>query len=71
MRTENLTKACDSFDLFFKELREAHADSVNSENQFAEIALFSLIESAARMQTKLARVREAANADAVKKKGRK
>jgi len=55
MKTENLTRACDSFDLFFKELREAHTDAVNSENQFAEIALFSLIESAAKMQTKLAR----------------
>lgn len=70
MKTENLTKACDSFDFFFSELREAHTDAVNSDNQFAEIALFSLIESAAKMQTKLARVKEAATA-AAKKKGQK
>ena len=69
MKTENLTKASDSFDFFFSELREAHTDAVNSGNQFAEIALFSLIESAAKMQTKLARVKEAATADAAKRKG--
>ena len=71
MRTENLEKACNSFESFFGALREAHTDAVNSDNQFAEIALFALIESAAKMQTKLARVREAATADAAKKKGRK
>ena len=56
------------YDFFFQELREAHTDAVNSENQFAEIALFSLIEEAAKMQTKLARVKEAATA--VDKKGK-
>ena len=68
MKTENLTKACDSFDFFFSELREAHTDAVNSENQFAEVALFSLIEEAVAMQTKLNRVRDAANYAAVAKK---
>jgi hypothetical protein len=68
MITENLMKACDSFDFFFRELREAHTDAVNSDEQFAEVALFSLIESAAKMQTKLSRIREAANA--VAKKGK-
>ena len=70
MRTENLLKCCDSFDFFFAELREAHTDAVNSENEFAEIALFSLIEEAAKMQPKLARVKDAAiqsNASAAKK----
>ncbi len=62
MKADNLKKACDSFDFFFSELREAHTDAVNSENQFAEVALFSLIESAAKMQTKLNRIREAAMA---------
>jgi len=71
MKTENLLKCCDSFDFFFSELREAHTDAVNSENEFAEIALFSLIEEAAKMQPKLARVKEAATADAAKTKGRK
>jgi hypothetical protein len=60
MKTENLMKGCDSFDLFFSELREAHTDAVNSDNQFAEIALFSLIESAAQINTQLARVKDAA-----------
>lgn len=62
MNTENLMKACDSFDFFFAELREAHTDAVNSDNQFGEVALFSLIESAAKMQTKLNRIRDAATA---------
>ena len=70
MKTENLLKCCDSFDFFFAELREAHTDAVNSENEFAEIALFSLIEEAAKMQPRLARVKDAAiqtNAGAAKK----
>lgn len=61
MKTENLMKASDSFEFFFSELRAAHTDAVNSDNQFAEIALFSLIEQAAKIQPKLARVKDAAN----------
>jgi hypothetical protein len=61
MKTENLMKACDSFAFFFAELREAHTDAVNSENPFAEIPLFSLIEDAAKIQTKLNRIKDAAN----------
>ena len=45
---------------FPAELREAHTDAVSSENEFAKLALFSLIEQAAEMQTKLARVKDAA-----------
>lgn len=60
MKTENLMKACNSFDLFFSELREAHTDAVNSENQFAEIVIFSLIEKAAEMSNQLSRIKEAA-----------
>ena len=60
MKTENLTKACDSFAFFFSELREAHTDAVNSENPFAEIAVFSLIEDAAKLEAKLERVKDAA-----------
>lgn len=60
MKTENLMKACDSFDCFFSELREAHTDAVNSENQFAEVVIFSLIEQAAKMQAKLNRIKDAA-----------
>lgn len=60
MKTENLINACDSFERFFRELREAHADAVNSDNQFAEIVIFSLIEKAAKMSNQLARIKEAA-----------
>jgi len=60
MKTENLIKAADSFAFFFSELREAHTDAVNSDNQFAEVALFSLIEDAAKLEAKLARVKDAA-----------
>ena len=60
MKTENLTKACDSFEQFFRELREAHTDSVNSDNQFAEMVIFSLVEQAAEMSNQLARIKEAA-----------
>jgi hypothetical protein len=66
MKTENLMKACDSFDFFYSELREAHTDAVNSENQFAEFALFGLIEDAAKIQTKLNRIKEAAISNAAK-----
>jgi hypothetical protein len=59
MKTENLMKACGSFESFFKELREAHRDAVNSDHEFAEIAFLSLIEQAAELKTRLARVKEA------------
>ena len=60
MKAENLTTASDSFAIFFNELREAHKDAVHSGNDFAEIALFSLIEEAVKLQTKLNRVKAAA-----------
>jgi len=60
MKTENLMKACDSFDRFLSELRQAHTDAVNSGNQFAEIAVLSLIEQAAKLNNQLARIKEAA-----------
>ena len=60
MTTENLMKACDTYDQFVKELRAAHSDAVNSDNQFAEIAVFSLIEQAAKLGNQLARLKDAA-----------
>lgn len=72
MKTENLIKACDSFDFFASELREAHTDAVNSGSKSAEGELFSLIEAAIKLDTKLHVVREAVTrANAAKKKGRK
>lgn len=70
MKTENLTKACDSFSFFASELREAHTDAVNSENQFAELALFSLIEDAVKLETKLFRIKEAASHEIAKGKSK-
>ena len=60
MKTENLTKALQTFAMFYSELRESHTDAVTSENQFAEIAIFDLIEKAAELRTKLNMVKTAA-----------
>ena len=60
MKIENLMKACDSFEVFQGELRKAHSDAVNSGDQFAEIAIFSLIELASELRPRLARVKDAA-----------
>lgn len=64
MKTENLFKACDSFTSFQSELQEAHTDAVNSDNEFAEITLFELLELAAVLRIKLARAKEAARQSA-------
>lgn len=61
MKTENLIKACESFDQFLAQLRQAHNDAVDSGNDFAEIAVVSLVEEAAKMQLRLARVKDAAS----------
>ena len=68
MKTENLTKASHSLDFLMEELRGAHTDAMTSGNQF-EAALFSLIEEAVKLQTKLSGIREAAiQANAAKNK---
>ena len=60
MKTENLTKAYHSAQFLAHEIREAHTDAVNSENQFAEIALFGLIEETVNLEQKLKRLTDAA-----------
>jgi len=60
MKTENLTKAYHSAQFMAREIREAHTDAVNSENQFAEIALFDLIEASVKLEQKLKRLVDAA-----------
>jgi len=60
MKTENLTKALHSAQFLSIEIREAHTDAVNSGNQFAEIALFDLIEPAMQLEQKLKRLLDAA-----------
>ena len=68
MKTENLTKASHTLDFFMEEIREAHTDAVNSENQF-EPVLFDLMEEALRLQVKLETIKAAATrANAAKKK---
>ncbi len=59
MNIENLTKACDSFEVFFHDLREAHGDAVISAH-LLEDALFGLVKEALKLQVKLEVVRHAA-----------
>ena len=60
MKTENLTKAYNSAQCLAHDIREAHTDALTSENQFAEIALFDLIEATVKMEQKLKRLADAA-----------
>lgn len=60
MKTENLTKAHHSAQFLAREIREAHADAVDSGNHFAAIALFDLIEEAAKLEQKIKRLTDAA-----------
>lgn len=53
MKTENLTKALHSAQFLAREIREAHTDAVNSENQFSEIAIFNLIEASVKLEQQL------------------
>ena len=59
MKTENLNQACASIDVFCDDLRAAHGDAIQSGNSFAEIVLLSLLEDAAKLQTKLNRAKDA------------
>jgi hypothetical protein len=60
MKTENMLKACETYEVFNSQLRDAHRDAVNSCDQFAEIVLYSLLEEAAKMDNQLKRIKEAA-----------
>jgi hypothetical protein len=60
MNTENLTKAFESAQFLAREIREAHTDAVNSDNQFAEIAIFDLIETSVKLEQSLERLMYAA-----------
>jgi hypothetical protein len=59
MKTKNLTKAFQTAQFLAREIREAHTDAVNSENPFAEIAIFDLIAQSVELENKLARLAEA------------
>lgn len=60
MKTENLIKASDSFEFFFKDIRAAHTDAINSGNEFAHIAFLDLIQDVAKVQVKLNSIKLAA-----------
>lgn len=57
---ENLIKAIDSASFLDKDLRAAHSDACQH-NQFLEVILIDLIDDAAKIKTKLSRVRLALN----------
>jgi hypothetical protein len=61
MKTENLTKAYHSAQFLAREIREAHMDAVNSGDQFAEIAIFDLIEPSVKLEQKIKRLLGAAS----------
>lgn len=60
MKPDNIIKASESFEVFFGVLRKAHNNAVASENQWAELAMFNLIEKAAELQRRLKHVTEIA-----------
>jgi hypothetical protein len=60
MRTENLNLALQAAQTLALNIREAHTDAVNSENRFAEIALFDLISASWTMELRIKRMVEAA-----------
>ncbi len=60
MKTENLNQACDSFELFCRELRAAHNDARDSGDGFADIFIFHLLHDLGDIGWRLARAKEAA-----------
>jgi hypothetical protein len=69
MKSDNLTKACRSLDLFSKALEQAHTDSVKSGDGFAGDIL-SLIEDTLKMQAKLNLLARVASHEAAAGKGK-
>ena len=55
MKTENLEKALQSFDLLKQDIRAAHTDAVYSENRFAETSVFSILEMITAIEPKIRR----------------
>ena len=60
MKSENLNKAHDSFELFLKQLRAAHTDAIEAEEGFGEILIFNLLHQSTEIGWQLARAKEAA-----------
>jgi len=59
MKIKNIQKANVSFESFIKDLREIHADALHSGEEFAEIAVLSLLEEAVKIRPQLRRILEA------------
>lgn len=60
MNAENVNKACESYEIFLTQLREAHTDAVNSDNPFAEMVFFGALGKAVELGDELSRIRNAA-----------
>ena len=60
IKSENLNKACDSFEAFLKQLRASHTDAIEHQNGSAELLVFNLLHDSAEIGWQLARAKEAA-----------
>jgi hypothetical protein len=60
MKSENLNKACDTYDQFQKQLRLAHTDAIETGDRFAEIFIFNLLHDSTKIGYELGRAKEAA-----------
>jgi hypothetical protein len=60
MNADHLDAATRSFDDYFESLRKAHSAAIESDDRFAEIVLFDLLERSAALQQALRRTKSAA-----------
>jgi hypothetical protein len=60
MKSESLTKAYDTYVECEKQLRMAHTDAIEAEDQFAEILIFQILEKMVEVDWRLKRMAEAA-----------
>lgn len=60
MRSENMVNAYESFRNFEIQLRMAHTDAIEAEDQFAEILIFLMLEKVVEIDWRLKLMSEAA-----------
>jgi hypothetical protein len=60
MKSENLRKASNSFELYLKQLRAAHTDAIECDDGFAELLIFNMLHDSAEIGWQLERAKEAA-----------
>jgi len=63
MQTENVVKAQQAAGFLLNDLRAAHADAVQANEQFGEMILLDLLSQAHLLHDKLQRVASAAQAE--------